>query len=270
MTIRAARGPIAPPKPQYDLQDETEFRRSVDHALGLLETTLAGDQDIQTFIGGVTIEDRGAAQSSGMLYIKSDDNTPWLVKLENVGDAQYWQSYVTNIGDLMWRPNGDSTDVILFTETGGLTLADTLSVGGTRPINIRSSVGSVKIKGNDAGWACGFYFVGSSDTDRGGFGALGSSDTLTYWYIGTTYNGADGVQLIPSTALYPQGAGGLDLGTSGLPFKDLFLNGVVNIDGNAVVGPQGAAVADATDAASAITQLNALLARCRAHGLIAT
>lgn len=37
-----------------------------------------------------------------------------------------------------------------------------------------------------------------------------------------------------------------------------------------VVGDQGAAVADATDAASAITQLNALLARARAHGLIAT
>jgi hypothetical protein len=37
-----------------------------------------------------------------------------------------------------------------------------------------------------------------------------------------------------------------------------------------VVGAQGAAVADATDAASAITQLNALLARVRTHGLIAT
>lgn len=42
------------------------------------------------------------------------------------------------------------------------------------------------------------------------------------------------------------------------------------VDGVKVVGNQGAAVADATDAASAITQLNALLARCRAHGLIAT
>lgn len=41
------------------------------------------------------------------------------------------------------------------------------------------------------------------------------------------------------------------------------------INGNQVVGARGAAVADATDAASAITQLNALLARCRAHGLIA-
>lgn len=44
----------------------------------------------------------------------------------------------------------------------------------------------------------------------------------------------------------------------------------VEVSGTKVVGAQGAAVADATDAASAITQLNALLARCRAHGLIAT
>lgn len=37
-----------------------------------------------------------------------------------------------------------------------------------------------------------------------------------------------------------------------------------------VVGAQGAAVADATDAASVITRLNDLLARLRTHGLIAT
>ncbi len=43
----------------------------------------------------------------------------------------------------------------------------------------------------------------------------------------------------------------------------------VTINGQAVLGARGAAVANATDAASAITQLNALLARCRAHGLIA-
>ena len=42
------------------------------------------------------------------------------------------------------------------------------------------------------------------------------------------------------------------------------------VAGTKVIGAQGAAVADATDAASAITRLNALLARCRAHGLIAT
>jgi hypothetical protein len=44
---------------------------------------------------------------------------------------------------------------------------------------------------------------------------------------------------------------------------------VVKVGGTQVLGPQGAAVANATDSASAITQLNALLARLRAHGLIA-
>jgi hypothetical protein len=42
------------------------------------------------------------------------------------------------------------------------------------------------------------------------------------------------------------------------------------VGANTVVGAQGAAVADATDAGSAITQLNLVLARLRAHGLIAT
>jgi hypothetical protein len=42
------------------------------------------------------------------------------------------------------------------------------------------------------------------------------------------------------------------------------------VAGTQVVGEQGAAVADATDAATVITQLNALLAQLRTHGLIAT
>lgn len=51
---------------------------------------------------------------------------------------------------------------------------------------------------------------------------------------------------------------------------DVLLSGVLKVEDTQVVGPQGAAVPDATDAASVITQLNALLARLRAHGLIAT
>ena len=51
---------------------------------------------------------------------------------------------------------------------------------------------------------------------------------------------------------------------------DLDVLGNIEVDGTQVVTNQQAAVADATDAASAITQLNALLARARTHGLIAT
>jgi hypothetical protein len=52
--------------------------------------------------------------------------------------------------------------------------------------------------------------------------------------------------------------------------NDLGDNAYYQIGGTQVVGPQGAAVADATDAASAITQLNALLVQVRLHGLITT
>ncbi len=69
---------------------------------------------------------------------------------------------------------------------------------------------------------------------------------------------------------------------------DIILDGTINIDAgvvtgatsitstafssgaNQVVGAQGAAVADATDAASVILRLNDLLARVRTHGLIDT
>lgn len=46
--------------------------------------------------------------------------------------------------------------------------------------------------------------------------------------------------------------------------------GSLKIDGTKVLGVQGAAVADATDNASAILRLNELLARLRTHGAIAT
>lgn len=46
--------------------------------------------------------------------------------------------------------------------------------------------------------------------------------------------------------------------------------GSFEVDDVKVVGNQGALVADATDAPSVILRLNELLARCRAHGLIAT
>ena len=46
--------------------------------------------------------------------------------------------------------------------------------------------------------------------------------------------------------------------------------GELRVNGTKVVTARGAAVADATGAGDVVAQLNALLARCRAHGLIAT
>lgn len=50
----------------------------------------------------------------------------------------------------------------------------------------------------------------------------------------------------------------------------LSVSALRDADGNQVVGPQGDAVADATDTPDVVEVVNAILARLRAHGLIAT
>lgn len=89
---------------------------------------------------------------------------------------------------------------------------------------------------------------------------LVDADTAYGWHDGTNAwrMRSDGVMMRAGGAIYQIAATGFNL-AAGMGYQ---------VDGTKVVGARGAAVADATDAASAITQLNALLARCRAHGLI--
>lgn len=57
----------------------------------------------------------------------------------------------------------------------------TFKGSGNRPVTIDSGI---NIKGESGGWAMQYSFLGSSGTARGGFGALGSADSLTYFYVG--------------------------------------------------------------------------------------
>jgi hypothetical protein len=66
--------------------------------------------------------------------------------------------------------------------------------GGDRPIVVDTSGGSIAMKGSSGGWGMGNQIYGQSGTYRGGFGYLGSVDDLTYYWVGTAYNGT-GVQL---------------------------------------------------------------------------
>jgi hypothetical protein len=101
----------------------------------------------------------------------------------------------------------------------------------------------------------------------------GSEDATMKFGVFTAGTMADELQLT-GAALNPEADGGLDLGTSSLQFKDAYLSGVLKVDGTQVVKEQGAAVADASGGAvidaEARTAINTLLARVRAHGLIAT
>jgi hypothetical protein len=51
-----------------------------------------------------------------------------------------------------------------------------------------SSTGQLLIYGDTGGWAMGTYYVGSSGTLLGGFGAYGGTNTLNNFWIGTDYN----------------------------------------------------------------------------------
>lgn len=90
---------------------------------------------------------------------------------------------------------------------------------------------------------------------------------------GTEDGGLDGYSMIAGTKTLAWSYGGgfamsnaarMGLGSMNVTVAGYYVAGVK------VMGAQGAAVADATDAASVIARLNDLLARARAHGLIAT
>lgn len=124
----------------------------------------------------------------------------------------------------------------------------------------------------------------------------GDVEAFSVWQTGELYPGllvmsdlADGLYIgngsaFPGVNIWVTGiGGGQDLSSSGGFFSeraissdtllqslgDVTMLGVLKRSNVQVVGPRGAAVADATDNPSAITQLNALLARLRTHGLIA-
>ena len=93
-----------------------------------------------------------------------------------------------------------------------------LIVAGQRPVKITSSTVSIQGQPNSA-WATAYLFLGSGTTNRGGYGALGSSDTLTYYYIGDAYN---------DTTMHIQpNAGNVGIGMSGTtaPTSKLHVNG---------------------------------------------
>lgn len=59
-----------------------------------------------------------------------------------------------------------------------------------RYTTIGGSSGTMYTQGEAGGWAFGHHAKGSSGTDRGGFGWLGSSNDVSYYYIGAAYNTA--------------------------------------------------------------------------------
>lgn len=62
------------------------------------------------------------------------------------------------------------------------TFTGTVTVSGSRPITLSS--GGIHQKGEAGGWAINYGFLGSSNTELGGFGVLGYNNDLDHYYIG--------------------------------------------------------------------------------------
>lgn len=69
-----------------------------------------------------------------------------------------------------------------------LDVNGTFKISGSRPITMDGGATNIYKQGDIGGWAFGLHAKGSSGTDRGGFGFLGSADALSYYYIGPSYS----------------------------------------------------------------------------------
>ena len=156
-----------------------------------------------------------------------------------------------------------------------------------------STVGKVTAGATTAGTSI-LTVKQSSDDTNGGITVVESAAATQIAQLFTGPNGADPALYLQSakqgvnsgllrlgstaadTALRIASATGLagDLCqlqvASASPVFAVTKDGYVKIGGTKVLGTQGAAVADATGAGDVVAQLNALLARARAHGWIAT
>tara|TARA_R110002153_G_scaffold107926_1_gene248162 strand:- start:121 stop:2232 length:2112 start_codon:yes stop_codon:yes gene_type:complete len=89
---------------------------------------------------------------------------------------------------------------------------DGIIAEGARPVTITGgAIGTVAIKGSVGGWATGYFFTGSSGTFRGGFGALGNVNDISYYFIGDAYN--------DTTMVIQPNAGNVGIGTTAPGYK---------------------------------------------------
>jgi hypothetical protein len=108
----------------------------------------------------------------------------------NVGAESYSQAMTLfSTGNLLVQTGGTRTDNGYKLDVNGTgRFSGALTINGTRPILADGSGGNIFIQGESGGWAVQYGFRGNGGTGRGGFGALGGTNDLSYWFIGKAYN----------------------------------------------------------------------------------
>ena len=180
-------------------------------------------------------------------------------------------SATTGLGAYIGSTSGLGLDVQSFTGTVAMTV--TRGSGGTagNAILATNNAGSAEViksvSSGSASIGVYGYVTGTSTTvgvkgeatSASGYGVLAKNYANNgYAMVADASGGTNSVGIFTSGSLW-----GLET------TNDITANAYYQA-GTKVVGAQGAAVADATGAGDVVAQLNALLARLRAHGLIAT
>jgi len=176
--------------------------------------------DVNT-VNTVTFNNGGAGDASGTTFNGGaartiSYNTVGAPSTTGTGASGTWGISVT--GNAGTVTNGVYTTGNQ-TIAGTKTFSDTPVFSGARPITFDAAGGAVYISGDSGGWATsyGFKLSGSGGT-RGGFGAQGSADTLTDFWVGPAFNSrwltitstnvtaVGGTVTIGSSVLQPTGA----------------------------------------------------------------
>ena len=133
----------------------------------------------------------GALQVKGTVLVDGNYGGSNRVVFRNTDTTYYSGGHQWEI----YPSGGNDGNISFFDRTTGISpliLGNNgiVTVNGSRPIIFSptgNNVGSISIKGDTGGWNMGYFFRGSSNTDRGGFGAFGAADSLNYYYIGPSY-----------------------------------------------------------------------------------
>ncbi|VXC79813.1 gp53-like domain-containing protein [Sphingomonas sp. 8AM] len=73
---------------------------------------------------------------------------------------------------------------------------------GARPLDYDAFGGSMTIRGDTGGWSTGYNFRAGDGTFLGGFGALGGGNSFTYYFVGPSYDAANGLRVYPNRVTY--------------------------------------------------------------------
>jgi len=140
-----------------------------------------------------------------VVYAGSHSET--LLNLKGLGSTYAVQLRANYGNQLFFRTATDSTsNWSNWTSVWHSGNLDPLKLGtGNRPLRYLYDSGAMTIKGDSGGWSTGYFFTGGGETFRGGFGALGGGDGLTYYWIGSNYDAGTAFRVYPNGSVIANG-----------------------------------------------------------------